>query len=89
MRMDAKKYAVSNYLYQMVRIVVGFTPFSLFFGYYLCDVPLWLALLLPIFVMAIKTAYIWIGFLRYEKNGEPISENSLGKVGWGAVAVFM
>ena len=46
LRMDAQRYTVSNYIYYLFRLVIGFLPFTLIFGL-IAHVPLWLCLLLP------------------------------------------
>ena len=55
LRMDARKYTLSNFAYQQIRFLVGFLPFTLLFGM-LADVPLWLCLLMPFSVVGSKLA---------------------------------
>ena len=47
MRMNARSYTLVNYGYALLKVLVGFLPFTLLFG---LDrgVPLWLCLLLPL-----------------------------------------
>jgi len=47
MRMDAREYTLVNYLYAMIKVVVGFLPFTLLFGKN-SGVPVWFCLLLPL-----------------------------------------
>ena len=34
MNMDARKYTLSNYYYSMIKVIVGFLPFTIIFGVY-------------------------------------------------------
>ena len=59
MRMDAKSYSLSNYFYAIIKVVIGFLPFTIIFGL-LSKVNLWICLLIPLFVASAKitmTAY--------------------------------
>lgn len=59
MRMDAKSYSLSNYFYAILKIIIGFLPFTIIFGL-LSKVNLWICLLIPLFVACAKiiiTAY--------------------------------
>ncbi|HIU30616.1 MAG TPA: hypothetical protein IAB66_00420 [Candidatus Caccousia avistercoris] len=81
MRMDARKYTLSDYGYAILKVVVGFLPFTLLFGL-LAGVPLWLCLLCP-FSIAGGKAMAAAAYLRqYEKTGDVQNENALGKFQW-------
>jgi len=47
MRMDAREYTLANYIYSILKVALGFLPFTILFG---MDrgVPLWVCLLLPL-----------------------------------------
>ena len=53
MRMDAKNYTLSNYIYAMIKTFIGFMPFTIIFGL-ISKVPLWLCIIIPIFVVTVK-----------------------------------
>ena len=53
MNMDAKKYTLSNYYYSMLKVIIGFLPFTIIFGL-MVGIPLLLCLILPIFVVFSK-----------------------------------
>jgi hypothetical protein len=53
MRMDARRYTLTDYYYFLLKILVGFLPFSLLFGH-LSGLPLWLCALLPLYVCGVK-----------------------------------
>ena len=56
MRMDAREYTLVNYIYSILKVVIGFLPFTLLFG---LDrgVPLWFCLLLPLCIAGMKLTY--------------------------------
>lgn len=53
LRMDAKRFTLSDFAYQQLRFLIGFLPFTVLFGR-LADVPLWFCLLLPFTVVGSK-----------------------------------
>lgn len=88
MRMDAKKYTLSNYLYAILKVVAGFLPFTLLFGL-LSGVPLVTCLLMPFFVAGAKlisAAYI---LYRYEKYEKVMNENLPAKVIWSLTGIML
>lgn len=86
MRMDARQYALSNYLYFLLKTLVGFFPFTVLLGW-LVGVPMVACLLMPFLVCALKlivTALTLLG----SKDGERVrSENLPMPLVWGGVAV--
>lgn len=56
LRMDARRYTVANYLYYLLRVVIGFLPFTLIFGL-IAKVPVWLCLLLPFSIAGCKVLF--------------------------------
>lgn len=67
MNMDARKYTLSNYIYSMIRVFVGFLPFTLLFGL-LCKLPLWVSFLLPLYVVMIKLITVVFEIRKFEKK---------------------
>ena len=49
MKMDAKKYALSNYWYAIAKIIIGFMPFTIIFGL-LANINLAICILIPFYV---------------------------------------
>ncbi len=88
MRMDARAYTLSNYLYFLLKMVVGFLPFTLLFGL-LSGVHVLFCLLMPFFVCGIKLLYTAV-LLWDSKNGEKVrSENLPTPVVWTGVALTL
>ena len=78
MRMSAKEFALVDYGYTILKVMIGFLPCTLLFGG-LFSVPLPLCLLLPFSVAGMKltvaAGYLW----DYEKRGTAYNENRFGK----------
>lgn len=70
LNIDARKYILSNYIYAMLRIVVGYVPFMVLFGTVLCKLPLGITLTLPLFVVLAKTVMCWIYVKLYDITGK-------------------
>lgn len=88
MRMDAREYTLVNYTYAILKVVIGFFPFSIFFGLS-TEVPLWLCLLIPFFIAGLKLAVAACYLLRYEKTGDALNENILGKFAWLTIFLLL
>ena len=56
MNMEARKYTLSSYYYTMIKVVIGFLPFTIIFGT-AYGLSLITCILMPFFVMFIKTIY--------------------------------
>ena len=67
MRMDAKKYTVSNYFYNIFKSIIGFIPPIIIFSLILKLNP-FISLLIPFFVGSIKMNTGAFYLKRYEKN---------------------
>ncbi len=88
MRMDAREYTLVNYIYSILKVIVGFLPFSILFG---MDrgVPLWLCLLIPFSIAGIKMAVAASSLWDYEKRGFVYNENKLRKHLWVLVGLLL
>ena len=53
MRMDAREYTLVNYIYVLLKVIIGFMPFTILFGAGV-GVPLWLCILLPFGIAGMK-----------------------------------
>lgn len=87
LRMDARAYALTNYFYSLIKVVVGFLPFTLLFGL-LAGAPVWLCLLLPFFVAGCKLAVAAASLWDYERRGNAPNENKLSRIGWSIGGVL-
>ena len=88
MNMDARKYTLSNYYYSMVKVIIGFLPFILIFGMYFGLSPI-TCVLMPIFVMFIKTIYNSYILYDFSKNKKIKNENVPTKGTWILIAIFV
>ena len=78
LRMNARSYTLANYGYALLKVVVGFLPFTILFG---MDrgVPLWLCLLIPLCIAGVKVTVAADSLRDYEKHGYVRNENNLQK----------
>lgn len=88
MKMDAKKYTLSNYIYMMLKTFIGFLPFSILFGL-LSNVNFIVTLTIPLYVVSIKTIFNFYNLYRYNKSGKIIDENHPQKILWIMVVIFI
>ena len=88
MRMDAREYTLVNYLYYILKTIVGFLPFTIFFGLKY-SVPLWFCMLLPFCIAGMKTTFVAFTLWDYEKRGSGYNENNLSKYAWGCIALLL
>ena len=88
MRMDARAYTLVNYIYAILKVIVGFLPFSIWFG---LDkgISLWFCLLIPFSVTGIKLAVAASSLWDYEKRGLVYNENKLRKHLWVMVGLLL
>lgn len=88
MRMDARAYTLSNYLYTSVKTVVGFLPFTIYFGMKWGTAPA-LYILLPFFIMGAKMTAAWLLLSRYERKGICMNENLPPKFAWPLTGILL
>lgn len=88
MRMDAREYTLVNYTYEIIKVVIGFLPFTILFGMNK-GLPLWLCLLLPLSIAGMKLFVSAVTLWDYEKRGFGYNENKLSKYVWGAIALLL
>ena len=88
MRMDAREYTLVNYFYSILKVVVGFLPFTILFGMGK-GVPLWFCLLLPLCIAGMKLFAAAVTLWDYEKRGFGYNENRLSKYVWGCIALLL
>ncbi|MCD2493530.1 hypothetical protein LQE92_12985 [Lacrimispora sp. NSJ-141] len=88
MNMDAREYVVSNYLYFLIKMIVGFMPFMIWFGTK-AGVSLPLCILYPFFIVGFKLVISACVLRDYEKHGKARNENNLPAVAWITVALLL
>ena len=88
MNMNAREYGLSNYYYQLIKLVVGFLPFTILFGM-IAGVPLWIQIALPFFVLAVKLIVMNYSICDFKKTNKASNENLPTKFVWGFVAVCL
>ncbi len=88
LRMDAREYTLTNYCYATLKVLVGFLPFSIFFGLHQ-GVPLWFCLMIPFCVAGVKLFVVAYSLRNYEKKGFVYNENKLPKGFWVMTACLM
>ena len=81
MRMDAKKYTISNYIYAILKVIVGFMPFTILFGI-LTGINIGICLIMPFYVASAKVIFGAYSLRKYEKTGNTINENKPIKFIW-------
>jgi hypothetical protein len=80
MRMNAKKYAVSNLISFLIITCISFYPAIIIFGL-MYKVNIFLLILLPLFVVSVKLLGNYILLKYYEKNKKVLSENNFYLIG--------
>lgn len=88
MKMDAREYTLVNYIYSILKVVIGFLPFTILFGVNR-GVPFWFCLLLPLCIAGMKLFAAAITLWDYEKRGFGYNENKLSKYVWGCIALIL
>ena len=88
MRMNAREYTLVNYFYALLKVILGFLPFSVWFGLEK-GLPLWLCLLVPFSVAGVKMAVAALSLWDYEKHGMVYNENKLRKHLWAVVGLLL
>lgn len=88
MRMDAREYTLTNYIYLIIKVIVGFMVFSLIFGIYI-GIPVWLCVLMPFSVAGAKIAVASWSLWDYEKRGYAYNENKLKKHLWIVIIALL
>ena len=88
MRMNAREYTLVNYMYTIIKVIIGFMPFSILFRLQK-GIPLWLCLLIPFSVAGVKMAVAASSLWDYEKRGLVYNENKLRKYLWVMIGLVL
>src|SRR5699024_12506528 len=67
LRMSAREYTLVNYGYMILKVIMGFLPFSFLFGMQR-GVPVWFCILIPFDVAGIKAAVAAYSLWDYERR---------------------
>ena len=88
MNINAREYGLSNYYYQLLKLIIGFLPFTILFGWML-GVPLWVQILLPFYILAVKLIVMNYCIYDFKKTNKATSENLPTKIVWSFVGVCL
>ena len=88
MNINARKYGLSNYYYQLIKLVIGFLPFTILFGK-IVGVSLFIGILLPFFVLAVKLIAMNFCLYKFKKTKKAINENLPTKFVWSFVGICL
>ncbi len=88
MNINAREYGLSNYYYQLIKLIVGFLPFTILFGM-IAGVPLWVQIAIPFFVLAIKLIVMNYCIYDFKKTNKASNENLPTKFVWGFVGICL
>ncbi|MFQ8661279.1 MAG: hypothetical protein ACLR9X_04170 [Clostridia bacterium] len=88
MNMDAKKYTLSNYYYELIKVIIGFLPFTIAFGSSF-GIPIYMCILLPIFVVMVKMIVSTYNLYYFERYKIAKNENMPTKILWTTTAILL
>ena len=88
MRMDARKYVLTNYVYFLLKAFIGFLVFSLIFGR-LSGMGIITCIAIPVLVVSVKLCYSALQLYINNKNKKINNENKLSIVLWITVAILL
>lgn len=89
MKMDANTFAITNYFYSMLKLIIGLMPFTIIFGSIL-KVPLLICISMPLFVAFVKMIVIGIFSIpNFKKNRVVKNENLPTKKVWLLLAFLV
>ena len=88
MRMDAKRYALADYLYFLFKMLLGFAVFAPLIGR-LAGASWLTCLSVPVYVIGIKLCFAAIILMDCKKQHKSASENKLTPLVWVCVAVLL
>lgn len=89
LRMDAREYILSNYLYFLMKMAVGFLPFTLLFGR-IMGVATVACLGMPLFVCGVKLIVMAVTLLHDYRHEEKVrNENLPSAIVWSGMALLL
>lgn len=69
MKLDSKKYAISNYYFSLFKEFISFLPFTIIFGF-ITELPIIISLMMPLFVVFVKVSFVYLDILDFSKTGQ-------------------
>lgn len=88
MRMDARECTLIDYFYALLKVIVGFMPFTILFGT-ANKLPLWFCIVLPFCIVGMKLFIVALRLWDYEKRGFGYNDNKLSKYTWGCICLLL
>lgn len=88
MRMDARKYTLTDYIYAMLKLFIGMSVAASVFALFV-DMNVLLALSFPLFAMGMKCFLSGMKLRKYEMTSKVPNENNLSKAEWGTVFLLL
>ena len=88
MRMDARKYTLTDYIYAMLKLFIGMSVAASVFALFV-DMNVLLALSFPLFAMGMKCFLSGMKLRKYEMTSKVPNENQLSKAEWGTVFLLL
>lgn len=88
MRMDARRYALTDYTYALGKVLIGFLACGLIFGLS-AGLPWYVCILIPLFAAGCKLCVAGYGLWDYEKHRKATNENLPEKWIWILGAVLL
>ena len=86
LKMNAKEFTIADFLYSLVKVVLGTVPFTVLFGLGY-GVPLWFSILIPFCVATGKFIYAFYIIAVYKKKRE--IKHSGGEIKWWIAAMVL
>ena len=87
-RINAKEYTKTNYLYSILKVIIGFMPFTIVFGL-IANVNIFICILIPFYIASAKIIVGAYSLLEYEKKKIIINENKPVKYIWILTAFLL
>lgn len=88
MRMNARKYTLTDYGYFLIKMFVGYLVFALLFGK-----PVGASLItcfaIPVYVICVKLCFTSVSLLKCKKQNKTLNENKLAPLNWVCVAALL
>ena len=88
MRMDAKKYTLTSYLYFLMKLLIGFLPYTLLYAL-IAEASPWIAIAMPLLVVAVKAIIAAMLLRNYKKTQVVKNENLPTPILWCIIAILI
>ena len=88
MRVDAKEYTLTNYLYFLAKMFVGFLTFSLLFGL-LSGASVLTCVAVPVYVICVKLCFTALSLDSCKEQKKAYNENKFTPLVWLGVAILL